>query len=222
MIDILPIFKNRKPDKEKLQEEGFLETEEGFVKDCPIMKGEYTAKIYVSPEGKVDFRAFEAESGDEYLPAHVFNAKGSLVGVIHGECEKILKEVSARCFYTEIYRWDQSKRILEIIREKYGAEPEFLWKKFPEYGAIRVPGKEPWFGLIGRVPKSKLGLEEDGMAEVINLKDEPELVKERIKEGKVLPAYHMNKQHWYSLILDDHLSDEEVVQMIEKSFSLVD
>ena len=222
MIDILQIFNNRKPDEEKLLKEGFLSTDEGFVKDYPIMRGEYNAKIYVSTEGKVDFRVFDTESGDEYLPAHVFNAKGALVGEIHEACKNILKEVSARCFYTEIYKWDQPKRIIEIIKEKYGAEPEFLWKQFPEYGAIRVPGKKPWFGLIGRVPFSKLGIEEEGMAEVINLKVEPELVQELIKEGKVLPAYHMNKQHWYSLILDDHLSDEEVAQMIEKSFSLVD
>ena len=36
----------------------------------------------------------------------------------------------------------------------------------------------------------------------------------------VLPAYHMNKTHWNSVILDGTVPDEEVRSMIARSYDL--
>ena len=37
----------------------------------------------------------------------------------------------------------------------------------------------------------------------------------------VVPAYHMNKEHWNSIILDGTVPDEEIRRMIEESYDLV-
>lgn len=37
----------------------------------------------------------------------------------------------------------------------------------------------------------------------------------------VLPAYHMNKLHWNSVILDGTVPDEEIRRMISHSYALV-
>ena len=110
---------------------------------------------------------------------------------------------------------------MHFIKDRYNAEPEFLWKNLPECAALRVPGKKPWFAVIGRVPKEKLGQDEGGIAEVINLKDEPAIVSARVDGRRAFPAYHMNKQHWYTLFLDDRISDDEIIKLIEKSYVLV-
>ena len=91
----------------------------------------------------------------------------------------------------------------------------------PECAALRVPSKKPWFAVIGRVPKAKFGMDEGGVVEVINLKDEPKIVSDRVDGKNAFPAYHMNKQHWYTLFLDGRLSDDEIVGLIEKSYALV-
>ena len=36
----------------------------------------------------------------------------------------------------------------------------------------------------------------------------------------VVPAYHMNKEHWNSLILDGEIPEEEVRRMIAESYDL--
>ena len=36
----------------------------------------------------------------------------------------------------------------------------------------------------------------------------------------VLPAYHMNKLHWVSIILDGSMSDEEIFHLIDDSYRL--
>ncbi len=36
----------------------------------------------------------------------------------------------------------------------------------------------------------------------------------------VVPAYHMNKLHWVSIILDGSMSDEEIFHLIDDSYRL--
>lgn len=36
----------------------------------------------------------------------------------------------------------------------------------------------------------------------------------------VVPAYHMNKLHWCSIILDGSMSEEEIMEIIEDSYNL--
>lgn len=37
----------------------------------------------------------------------------------------------------------------------------------------------------------------------------------------VVPAYHMNKKHWNSLILDGTIPDKEIKRMLAESYDLV-
>ena len=221
MIDIQSIFKNKTIDTEKLINYGFSLMENCFSKDFPIINGQYSARITITSEGKADFKVYESDTGEEYMPAHIYNSTGAFVGDVHKACETILQDIAQKCFFTEYFKWEQSRRILHFIKNSYNAEPEFLWSSLPECAALRVPGKKPWFAVIGRVPKAKFGMDEGGVAEVINLKDEPKKVSERVDGKNAFPAYHMNKQHWYTLFLDERLSDDEIVDLIEKSYVLV-
>ena len=222
MIDISSFFRDKSLDPEKLRDFGFsVFAEGGFVKDYPILQKKYLLKVYVTNEGQVDFRVFDSENGEEYLPAHVFNATGSLVGEIHHECEVILCEISQHCFVTGIFKWEQSKRILGYIRDQYKVEPEFLWSSLPECAVLRVSGKKSWFAVVGRVNKDRFGLKEGGKVEILNLKEEPKAVKSYINAQWAFPAYHMNKQHWYTLFLDDRIPDEKVINLIAKNYVLI-
>lgn len=221
MIDIPSIFKNKTLDADKLTAYRFHPTQYGFEKSFPIMQEQYKATISIAADGTADFRVFDCEMGEEYIPAHVYDSTGSFIGEVHKECEAILKGIADKCYYTEYFKWNQAKRILRFIKVTYNAEPEFLWSSLPECAALRVPGKKPWFAVVGRIPKEKIGIEEGGLAEVINLKDEPKAVTARINEKKAYPAYHMNKQHWYTVLLDDSLDDEEIIKLVRTSFEIV-
>lgn len=55
----------------------------------------------------------------------------------------------------------------------------------------------------------------------INVKCDPEWRELwRSTFASVIPAYHLNKEHWNSIILDGTVPDKEVRRMIEESYDL--
>jgi|GEM_PF-139769 len=56
----------------------------------------------------------------------------------------------------------------------------------------------------------------------INLKCKPELAIElREKYPCVMPGYHMNKQHWNTVNIDNSVSDKLIYQWIDHSYDLI-
>jgi predicted DNA-binding protein (MmcQ/YjbR family) len=56
----------------------------------------------------------------------------------------------------------------------------------------------------------------------INLKCDPD--EAQILRGmhkSIIPGYHMNKEHWNTIILDGNLPDELIYKMIDDSYNLV-
>jgi predicted DNA-binding protein (MmcQ/YjbR family) len=63
---------------------------------------------------------------------------------------------------------------------------------------------------------------EDEIPMRINLKCDPE--EAQILRGmhqSIIPGYHMNKEHWNTVILDGSLPDELIYKMIDDSYDLV-
>lgn len=55
----------------------------------------------------------------------------------------------------------------------------------------------------------------------MNVKAEPEWgAFWRQTYDSVVPAYHMNKQHWVSIILDGSMTDDQIFQLITESHAL--
>jgi predicted DNA-binding protein (MmcQ/YjbR family) len=80
-----------------------------------------------------------------------------------------------------------------------------------------------WFGLVMNVEKSRVGLEGEGKVDVLNLKCDPEegFIVREMYEG-IIPAYHMNKRHWISVILNGSVPLDFTQRLIEKSYGLTD
>ena len=47
-------------------------------------------------------------------------------------------------------------------------------------------------------------------------------IKALYKETGIFPAYHMNHTHWISVTLDDSLTDNRVMQLVDTSFRLTE
>lgn len=55
----------------------------------------------------------------------------------------------------------------------------------------------------------------------INVKAKPELIDIlRQEHESVVPAYHLNKDHWNSIILDGSIPEEDIHDMIYHSYTL--
>ena len=105
-------------------------------------------------------------------------------------------------------------------REQFKSEPEYLWSKLPDYAVLRHHDGKKWFAIVMNVPGTKLGLKTDEALDVLEVKARPEHIGSlREKEG-ILPAYHMNKEHWISVLLSGPLSPAEIYELLTDSHNL--
>ena len=110
--------------------------------------------------------------------------------------------------------------IIQVGQARYGAEPEYLWPDSPDAFVFRHAGNRKWFALVMTVPRSRLGLTGEGSADVLNLKCGPMLGGSYRGRPGILPAYHMNKEHWISVVLDGSVPDELAEELLEISYDL--
>jgi predicted DNA-binding protein (MmcQ/YjbR family) len=62
----------------------------------------------------------------------------------------------------------------------------------------------------------------DSLPMRINLKCDPDKAEElREVYSSVIPAFHMNKKHWNTVILDGQVSAKLIREMIDDSYALV-
>ena len=115
---------------------------------------------------------------------------------------------------------EQKDAVLRYALEKWGTEPEYLWKKYPNYAVLRQANNKKWYAAILEVPKSKLGLSGEGMIDILDVKCDQRMIGYLLGSIGYLPAYHMNKSSWITILLDETLPNEEIFQMLDISFAL--
>lgn len=113
------------------------------------------------------------------------------------------------------------KTLFGHVFERYGTDPDYLWPRYPGYAALRHPGKGgKWYAVVMDVPRKKLGLEGEGDVDVLNVKARPAQVAALLGEKGFLPAYHMNKTHWLSILLDGTVSLQKTLELLDASHAL--
>ena len=115
----------------------------------------------------------------------------------------------------------QQERIAQYIQDRYGVGPEYLWARYPNYAVFRQPASRKWFAAVMDVPRKSLDLTGDGTADVRDLKCGPVLVGSLLAQDGFLPAYHMSKSSWISVLLDETVPDEQIFPLIELSYDSV-
>lgn len=177
---------------------------------------DFILKIIIDNDGIINIDVLDKADLEPYILYKVNNSAFSKI--INSEIEKIIKDIIDKAYVTNVFNSPQAIRIINYVKENYDSEPEFLWKKFKGYAAIRRKDNLKWFMTIMKIPLKKLNVESDKMVEVINLKVKDENILELLKIKGIYPGWHMNKSYWYTIILDETFSDIELFKKIDKSF----
>ena len=115
----------------------------------------------------------------------------------------------------------QRERITRHIQDYYGTEPEHLWAKYPDYMVFRHFASQKWFAAILNVPRNKLGLPGESSVDLLDIKCDPRMIGSLLTESGFLPAYHMSKSTWISILLDDSVPDDKIFPLLELSYDSV-
>lgn len=76
--------------------------------------------------------------------------------------------------------------------------------------------------LVFKVGSKMFALVDIEEAKSVNLKCDPEKALElREAHTEIQPGYHMNKQHWNTVSLQESLSDDFIEELIDHSYDLV-
>lgn len=110
--------------------------------------------------------------------------------------------------------------ILGYVKEKYDVDPEYPWARTPRYAILRHNSNNKWFCAIINITKNKLGLDGYDEIDVLNLKCSPKLVSLMLQEPGILPAWHMNKEHWITVLLDESIPKQGVCRLIDISYDI--
>ena len=108
--------------------------------------------------------------------------------------------------------------LIRYVAERFSTEPEYPWDD--ENCICRHPGNRKWFAVLMRVPCEKLGFPREGMADIVNFKCSPLLMGAYRPQPGILPGYHMNKDHWLSILLDGSAEDSLIRELFELSYDL--
>ena len=111
-----------------------------------------------------------------------------------------------------------------IINFALSLEGAMADNPFPEdfdTTVLRHADTGKWFGIIMNISGNKVGLSPDIKVDVMNVKCKPEdtFTAREISSG-ILPAYHMNKKHWISILLNGTVEKELTEALLENSYEL--
>lgn len=115
------------------------------------------------------------------------------------------------------------QELTEYIKLTYDALVEKPFSQYPEYITFKDRIVDKWFALVMNVERKKLDPEYQGNDEVfcINLKAEPMFVSDFAGRPGYFRGYHMNKDHWITILLDGTVPIDEIKNAIDRSFNII-
>ena len=205
-------------DKARLLNYGFKEADGFHTYQKDIL--DKTFRLVFRFDEDLKYQVFDLENEEEYLSHLNELYQGAFVNKLREEIAKILDDIRKNCATLYIFNSPQANRIQELIKEEWDIRAEFLWKD-SNYAVFRNVKTLKWFAIIMDIDATKLGLLKKDI-DIINLKLPPDMIEELLKKTGFYRAYHMNKKYWISLILDDTLSDQKILDLIKMSYQIVD
>lgn len=221
MIDVKSIFDFKKMNVEKLKSFGFVDCVKYYEIKKSILDNQFYISLKVTKTDQVDYSVIDSSINEEYALVKTANAQGSFVGEIQTKCEDFLREVSDKCFDYDVFQSEQTKRVVQFIKNKYNVDEEYLWEKYPNYAVFRNHDNSKWFAIIMTIDGKKLKSSLDKEVEIIDLKGTAENVASLVDDCNYYGGYHMNKKYWYTTVLDDSICDSELFDRIVDSFHLI-
>ena len=203
--------------KEKLLQYGFREEAEKLIYRKEILDSSFLIEI-VFVNSQLLIEVYDIEFDEIYSLFSVDSAVGETVQNIREHVEKLLSSILGLAEESGKI----SSEIIDYCNDKYGENHVNPFKKHPDILAY-VNEKNKWYALMSNVEYNKLNKTSNIITKVkiLNVKYPTDNISDIIDNQNIFPAYHMNKKHWISIVLDKNIKLETIKELIDISYSLV-
>ena len=203
--------------KEKLLQYGFREEAEKLIYRKEILDSSFFIEI-VFVNSQLLIEVYDIEFDEIYSLFSVDSAVGETVQNIREHVEKLLSSILGLAEESGKI----SSEIIDYCNNKYGGNHVNPFKKHPDILAF-VNEKNKWYALMSNVEYNKLNKTSNIITKVkiLNVKYPTDKILDIIDNQNIFPAYHMNKKHWISIVLDKNIKLETIKELIDISYSLV-
>lgn len=212
-------LKNLKIEYQKLIDLGFIKIDGVYLFQTEIMHHQFSLSIQVNQENKIISDVIDLSTHEKYVPYYTENANGNFIGQMRKEYQCILDKVK-KCSSKNVFKSEYANLVIAYIKNKYNDDLEYLWDKFPEYAVFRNQENKKWYAILLIVEKRKIGIDEDGKIEIIDLRMHLEKLSEIVDNKKYFHGYHMNKKHWFTMKLDGSVAIEEIYKWMDESYAI--
>lgn len=198
---------------------GFKKTgPETFEINLPLKTPDFEVQIIID-HNEIKLKVFELPDRLEYLPFNLNEDEGgSFVNQIRSDVDEVVYQVIESCYQLKDYR----ERVFDFVRAEFSTKLETPWAKHPEFYVMKTANRQKWYGLMMRISYQLLDPQQSGIVDVLNLKAPPLKIVDLIDYQTFYPAYHMNKKHWVSVVVDEKINLKQLQALIRQSYQLVE
>ena len=220
MREVKDFIKDKKIDLKRLKKFGFKLKDNSYYYTTSLLKNQFEMCVKINVDNSIFTEIIDVETNEPYI-LHLLEMKRNAYSEkVYRAYSEVLDKIKKECFEDEIFKTYYTNDIINYVKNKYGDELEFLWKKSPKTAVVRRKNSNKWYALILTLSKRKLNLDSDELVEVINLHNSPEEIEKLIDNKRYFPAYHMNKKHWCTICLDGTVELKEIYKLIDISYEL--
>ncbi len=127
---------------------------------------------------------------------------------------------------------DVIQQVLEYAKKEFDAEPDYTFGNLPSYYVLRHKRSGKWFAVFMDVSAEKLPVSKnskyglrDGKnggrrVNIVELKCNPIISNSLMEQPGYLPAYHMKRKNWITVLLDGTVDAEEIYPLLSISYDL--
>ncbi len=208
------LFSKHTVKEDTLVPYGFQKIGDSYYFSRMIHHGEFDLQVLVKGQ-KTDSKLIDVAFNEEYTMINM-ETSGSFVASLKEECSRVLLDIREKCYKEELFLFSQSNRMAERIKSRYGAPPEVMKFGSASNVVFRNPVTRKWIGMIMLSKRSNITGDSEEKVECLglNLKDEAPLY---VQKGVYHP-YKKKNRNWIVIILDDTLSDREIMNLVDISY----
>ena len=208
-------FKRLKVDVRRLAPFGFVRKGRCWEYSESVADGALVCRMTINRHGNVRESVTDIATGDEYVQHRIAGATGKFVGRVRQDVMDLMARIAKGCFSRDLFKAAAARDLLSFAETEWGETPEFLWKSFPDYAVLRRKDTDKWYALVARLTADKVGGSKKDIIEVVNLRR-----TDGMNGPRFLPAYHMNKKTWTTIVLDGTVEAEELQKLLTESRKL--